>query len=48
MLQYERFEYIMQTLRQQSSVRVTDLAAALNVSDATIRRVSTLAEITLE
>ena len=38
MLQYERFEYIMQTLRQQSSVRVTDLAAALSVSDATIRR----------
>ncbi|MCR5134803.1 MAG: DeoR/GlpR family DNA-binding transcription regulator [Clostridiales bacterium] len=38
MLQYERFEAIMNTLQQQSSVRVKDLAPELGVSDATIRR----------
>ena len=38
MLQYERFEAIMNKLQQQNSVRVTELAPALGVSDATVRR----------
>lgn len=38
MLQYERFEAIMKTLKEQSSVRVAELAPALGVSDATVRR----------
>ena len=38
MLQYERFETIMQMLNTGSSVRVTDLSRALGVSESTIRR----------
>lgn len=38
MLQYERFETILQTLQKQSSVRVTDLSQMLGVSESTVRR----------
>lgn len=38
MLQYERFEVILNTLSQQNSVRVADLAPVLDVSEATVRR----------
>ena len=38
MLQYERFNYILDRLQKQSAVRVTDLAPALKVSEATVRR----------
>ncbi len=38
MLQYERFETILQTLQKQSSVRVTDLSRMLGVSESTVRR----------
>ena len=38
MLQYERFEKIIDMLRQQPSVRVTDLVPILDASESTIRR----------
>ena len=38
MLQYERFETIMNKLRTRSSVRVTELSRELGVSESTIRR----------
>ena len=38
MLQYERFETIMNKLQSQSSVRVSDLSRELGVSESTIRR----------
>ena len=38
MLQYERFEKIIEMLRQQPSVRVTDLVPILDASESTIRR----------
>lgn len=38
MLQYERFEKIIDILRQQPSVRVTDLVPILDASESTIRR----------
>ena len=38
MLQYERFERIMDLLRDNASVRVTDLAPLLGASESTIRR----------
>lgn len=38
MLQYERFEAILNKLQSQSSVRVTDLSRELDVSESTIRR----------
>ncbi|MBQ9060939.1 MAG: DeoR/GlpR transcriptional regulator [Firmicutes bacterium] len=38
MLQYERFETIMNKLQRQSSVRVSDLSRELGVSESTIRR----------
>ena len=38
MLQYERFEAILNKLEGQSSVRVTDLSKELGVSESTIRR----------
>lgn len=38
MLQYERFEIIMQMLDSRSSVRVADLSRALGVSESTVRR----------
>ena len=38
MLQYERFETILNKLQRQSSVRVTDLSQELGVSESTIRR----------
>ncbi|MDO4869273.1 MAG: DeoR/GlpR family DNA-binding transcription regulator [Bacillota bacterium] len=38
MLQYERFEKIMDLLKQQSSVRVTELVPLLDASESTIRR----------
>ena len=38
MLQYERFETIMNKLQTQSSVRVSDLSRELGVSESTIRR----------
>lgn len=38
MLQYERFENILNKLQMQSSVRVTDLSRELGVSESTIRR----------
>lgn len=38
MLQYERFETIMNKLQKQSSVRVSDLSRELGVSESTIRR----------
>lgn len=38
MLQYERFEAILNKLEEQSSVRVTDLSQELGVSESTIRR----------
>lgn len=38
MLQHERVEIIARKLKQQSSVRVTDLSRELGVSESTIRR----------
>ncbi len=38
MLQYERFEKIIDLLQEQSSVRVTDLVPILDASESTIRR----------
>ena len=38
MLQYERFETILEMLRHQPSVRVTDLVPILDASESTIRR----------
>ena len=38
MLQYERFEKIIDTLRKQPSVRVVDLVPILDASESTIRR----------
>lgn len=38
MLQYERFETILNKLQRQSSVRVTDLSQELGVSESTVRR----------
>ena len=38
MLQYERFEKIIDMLQEQSSVRVTDLVPLLGASESTIRR----------
>ena len=38
MMQYERFEAILNKLEGQSSVRVTDLSQELGVSESTIRR----------
>ncbi len=38
MLQYERFEKIINLLQEQSSVRVTDLVPILDASESTIRR----------
>lgn len=38
MLQYERFEAILNKLENQSSVRVSDLSHELGVSESTIRR----------
>lgn len=38
MLQYERFEKIIDMLRRQPSVRVVDLASILDASESTIRR----------
>ena len=38
MLQYERFERIIEILQEQASVRVTDLVPLLDASESTIRR----------
>lgn len=38
MLQYERFETILNTLKQQPTVRVADLSRDLGVSQSTVRR----------
>ena len=38
MLQYERFERILDLLRENATVRVTDLAPLLGASESTIRR----------
>ena len=38
MLQYERFEKIIEMLQEQPSVRVTDLVPILDASESTIRR----------
>ena len=38
MLQYERFETILNTLKQQPTVKVADLSRELGVSQSTVRR----------
>ena len=38
MLQFKRFEYILDMLEKDKSVKVTDIANALGVSESTIRR----------
>lgn len=45
MLQYERFNFILESLRQKPAVRVAELAPVFGVSEATVRRdIEALAE----